>query len=92
MNTGTPCHQEGERVVTTQGRKRCDGEFCGAVESSVRIPFCRGLTSSRNPPAKQEGPEGCRTWENQNAKANAAANRLRIDTIHAAGDECNREK
>jgi hypothetical protein len=75
-----------------QGRQRCDGELCGGAESSVWIPFCRGITSSRNPPAKQEGPQGYRTWENQKTKATAAANRLRIDTFHAAGDEGNREK
>jgi len=57
----------------------------------VRIPFFRGLGSSSNPAAKQEGPEGRCTRENQNAKSSAAANCLRIDTFHAGYDESNRE-
>jgi hypothetical protein len=91
MNNGMQSRQAKEQVVTTQGRKKCDGEFCGGAESSVRIPFFWRLGSSRNPPAKQEGPEGCCTRENQNAKSSAAANCLRIDTFHAGYDESNRE-
>jgi hypothetical protein len=91
MNSGTQRHKEEEQVVTTQGRKRRDGELYGGAESSVRIPLFRGFASSSNPAAKQEGPEGCCTRENQNAKANAAANCLRIDTFHASCDEGNRE-
>jgi hypothetical protein len=91
MNSEMPSRQTKEQVATMQGRKKCDGEFCGGAESSVRIPFFWRLGSSRNPPAKQEGPESCGTRENQNAKASAAANCLRIDTFHAGCDESNRE-
>lgn len=57
----------------------------------MRIPLFRGLASSGNPTAKEEGPEGCCTRENQNAKSSAAANCLRIDTFNAGYDESNRE-
>ena len=77
----------GMRVGPGMGLQRRDGEFCGGAESSVWIPLFRGLANARNPPAKQEGPEGCCTRENQNAKSSAAANCLRIDTFHADYDE-----
>src|SRR6266446_1536022 len=82
MNSGTQCHSEKEQVATKQARKRRDDEFCVAAESSVQIPFFRGPASSSNAAAKQEGPERYGTRENQNAKANAAANCLRIDAFH----------
>jgi hypothetical protein len=54
--------------------------------------FLPGADQFEKSTGEVEGPEGCCTWENQNAKANAAANRLRIDTFHAGRDEGNREK
>src|SRR5258706_13907031 len=90
MNNGMQSRQAKEQVVTTQGRKKCDGEFCGGAESSVRIPLFRGLASSRNPPANHQGPESSSTRETQKAKSGAAAHSLRIGQFHAVADEATR--
>src|SRR5882757_9508192 len=91
MNSGMQSRQAKEQVVTTQGRKKCDGEFCGRAESSVRLPLFRGLASSRNPPAKQQGPEGRGSRESRNGKANAAADCLAIDGFHSVSAQGNRK-
>jgi hypothetical protein len=51
----------------------------GEAESSVRIFLSRRVASTRNPSAHHERPECCHSRKQQESKAKAGANRLRIN-------------
>src|SRR6266853_166315 len=54
----------------------------------MRIPLQRRLRISSGPTAQQERPKGHGAGENQNAKADAGADCLRVDPLHS--DACKR--
>jgi len=57
----------------------------------MRIPLEWWLRISSGPPAQQERPKRHGTRENQNAKADARANCLRVDPLHSDAYERNGE-
>src|SRR5713101_8241073 len=74
--------ERAEEVTKRALEKCCDGS-CGGAESSVRIPLFRRFILSCNPSAKQQRPEGDRSWENEQTKCRAAASGLGIDALHS---------
>src|SRR5215471_7648824 len=61
--------------------------FSGAAESSVWIPFCRGLPRGVKPALQKQRPQSCDARKNQQAKTNSRALRLRVNLLDATKDE-----